>query len=584
MTEDWHKLISQPKYGIKKEKDIYISMRDGVRLAADVYRPDAEGKFPALLALSPYGKELQELVLSFPPQALPSNLWDGCIEAGDISYIVPRGYAHVIADLRGTGHSEGEYAGLSGIGRNEEGRDGYDLVEWIAQQPWCDGNVGMVGISYYAVMQIQTAAEQPPHLKAVFPYGGAYDIYRLNYHGGIFWLMLRAAIDGRGGDSGFAVKNVVSAMMKKLTKEEFERRVEERLNDPDVRNYPNFYHMLKYSQRSPVFLDLLLNPYDGPFYWEGEASTKFDKVEVPVYTGINWGRAWFVDDTINCYLGVKGPKKLLMMPFPPMVERPFHELHDLIIRWYDHWLKGIDTGVMDEPPIKIFVEGIRQWRYEEEWPLARTKWTEFYLRPRGRLSMESEPLDTDIVPPDGFYQAPPTVTNVVQSIKYTSPPMLEDMEVTGPIALYLYASIDTDDTNWMVKVRDVDPSGTKIEVSTGWLKASHRELDESRSTPWRPFHPHTRSEPVAPGKIYQYAIPIGAISNVFRAGHCIELEIRSIESAGDPTLVLLAPDSFHLNSSRATTHKIYRDKNHQSRLLLPVIPTEYRANKEDVGI
>jgi predicted acyl esterase len=261
-----------------------------------------------------------------------------------------------------------------------------------------------------------------------------------------------------------------------------------------------------------------------------------------------------------------------MMPLPPMVERPFHELHDLIIRWYDHWLKGIDTGIMDEPPIKIFVEGIRQWRYEEEWPLARTKWTEWYLRSRGRLSMEPEPLGTEIVPPDGFYQAPPTVTNLVQSIKYTSPSMLEDMEVTGPIALYLHASIDTDDTNWMVKVSDVDPSGSKIEMSTGWLKASHREVDEGRSTPWRPFHPHTRSEPVVPGEIYEYAIPIGAISNVFKAGHRIELEIRSIESPGDPKLALLAPDSFHLNSSRATTHKIYRDRRYPSRLLLPVIP------------
>lgn len=135
-----------------------------------------------------------------------------------MGYIVPRGYAHVIADSRGTGHSEGLYAGVSGIGGNLEGKDGYDLVEWVARQPWCDGNVGMIGISYYAVIQVQTAAERPPHLKAIFPFGGAYDTYRMNYHGGIFWVMLRAAIDGRGGDSGFAVKNVTSAMKKNLSR------------------------------------------------------------------------------------------------------------------------------------------------------------------------------------------------------------------------------------------------------------------------------------------------------------------------------------------------------------------------------
>jgi putative CocE/NonD family hydrolase len=164
------------------------------------------------------------------------------------------------------------------------------------------------------------------------------------------------------------------------------------------------------------------------------------------------------------------------------------------------------------------------------------------------------------------------MTSVAQSVKYASPPMLEDVEITGPIALYLYASIDSDDTNWMVKVNDVDPFGNKIELSTGWLKASHREVDETRSTLWRPCHPHTRSEPVVPGEIYKYAIPIGAMSNVFKAGHRIELEIKSAEFPGDPTLLLLAPDSFHLNSSRATTHKIYRDRNYPSHVLLPVIP------------
>ena len=138
--------------------------------------------------------------------------------------------------------------------------------------------------------------------------------------------------------------------------------------------------------------------------------------------------------------------------------------------------------------------------------------------------------------------------------------------------MYLYASIDTDDTNFIVKLYDVAPQGNRSLMTTGWLKASHRELDEGKSLPWRPHHPHTSSVPVVPGEINQYPIVIHSMSNVFRVGHSIELEISSQEPFGDASVALLPPDSFHLPSSRATTHKIYRDRNHASHLLLPVIP------------
>ncbi len=144
--------------------------------------------------------------------------------------------------------------------------------------------------------------------------------------------------------------------------------------------------------------------------------------------------------------------------------------------------------------------------------------------------------------------------------------------MTGPAALYLYASIDTEDTNFIVKLYDVDPHGGRAQMATGWLKASHRELDEKKSKPWRPHHPHTSSVPVTPGEMYQYAIRIYSFSNVFKAGHQIELELASQEPFTDPAMALLPPDSFHLPSGRSTTHKIYRDRNHPSHLILPVIP------------
>jgi hypothetical protein len=566
--KDWHELVSQPVYEkMKVLKDLSIMTQDGVRLAGEAYLPDAEGEFPALLVYEPFGKKHEEMALWFPPQTRPSDLWDGNLEAGNTRYLVSRGYAHVIVDVRGTGESEGEFPNMMG-----GGKDVYDVVEWVAGQTWCDGNVGMVGISYLAAMQVNGALEQPPHLKAIFPEGGHYDVYRLHYHGGILWLMPRAAYEGRGGDSAMPIRAPASVMKKTLPKEEFERRIEERLKDPDVKNYPNYHQILNYPDVKPMWLDVLLNPLDGPYWWGQEKRKDFSKIKIPVHYGAQWGRGWVTDETIECYLKAQGPKRLVLRQPPPMQERPFHQFHDEIVRWYDHWLKGKDTGVMDDPPIKLFVQGLNEYRYENEWPLARTKWTKFYLRSRHRLLPEPEQFDVGSVPPDGFYQAPLSVTSKVMSVAYTTPPFTEDFEVTGPIALYLKAVIDTDDTNWIIRMFDVDPSGRKVAITTGWLKASHREIDEARSKPWAPYYPHARSVPVKPWEVVEYPIKIHAMSNVFKKDHSMELEIRSNEDPFDPLLGVLPPDAFHLNSMRPTFHKIYRDRDNASYLLLPVIP------------
>ena len=250
---------------MKIEKNVRISMRDGVHLAADIYRPAADGKVPALLALSPYGKELQALALTMPPQARPSPLWDGGIEAGDIRAVVEHGYAHVIADVRGTGGSDGELVGNYDLGGHGEGKDVYDLVEWIAQQTWCDGNVGMIGISYFATVQVMGAAEAPPHLKAIFVNGGHFDLYELCYHGGIMWLMPRASREGRGGDSGVAVRKVSNKSRRVYSPDEYQARIRTRLADPDIAHWPNMVHVLNYPETHELWMDFILNPHDGPF-------------------------------------------------------------------------------------------------------------------------------------------------------------------------------------------------------------------------------------------------------------------------------------------------------------------------------
>ncbi len=559
MAKDWRQLISQPNYGIKVEKDVFVPVRDGVRLAVNIYRPDAEGKFPALLAMGGYGKELQEMLI--PPQPLrTSAIWDGNIEAGDTNEIVPRGYVHVIGDVRGIGNSEGEYPGM---GTPQEGEDGADVVEWIARQPWCDGNVGMIGYSYYGGMQLRVAIAQPPHLKSIFVSHVHADTYReVAYDGGILGLFLYGLWDGRHGTSGFAPKNAISQMMKNLPKEEFERRRRELLDHPDIKYYPNLYHLLNYPQKNPNFFDILMNPFDGPFWEERSIYPYFDKIKVPTYViGKTGGAQGFWD----VYTGLKTIKKLFVKPTGP-VERPWREDIELILRWHDHWLKGNDTGIMDEPQVKVFIPEANRYRYEKDWPLEGADYTNCYLRRWEGLSFEPELYQPE---PDCYLQQPLHLSTKRDSVKYISPALPADLEVIGQGALHLFASIDQDDTNWMVKLSDVASTGRETPVSRGWLKASHRALDASRSKPYHPYHLHTSAEPVKPGEINEYAIGLGNIVNVFKAGHRIKLEIESMESPRDPEIQIHYHP--HLNSSKTTLHKIYRNREYRSHLVLPVL-------------
>lgn len=568
--------ISMPHYPTADNmviaKDVFVPMRDGVNIATDIYRPEGEGKVPALLALGPYGKELQALSLTLPPQARPSPLWDGCIEAGDIRRVVDNGYAHIIADVRGTGQSQGELVGNYNTGGHGEGQDIYDLVEWIAAQPWCDGNVGMIGISYYASIMILGAAEQPPHLKAIFCNGGHFDLYELAYHGGILWFMPRASREGRGGDSGIGVNQVVSRTIRETDPDELKARIAERLQDPDIANWPNLVHLINYPKTRELFFDFVMNPTDGPFWRDNAPIAHAHKVTVPTYIQTKWGRGWTVEGHINTFNLLAGPKKLDLQPLPPMLERPFHENHDEMFRWYDYWLKGIDNGIMDEPAVNVFVEGKRDWRSSDQWPLPERELTEWYLRPRGRLSQKPEALDSKCAPPDGFYQAPMTVTATVEKLVWTTPAFEKPVEMTGSGSLDIYVELDAEDTNLIAKLYDVAPNGARQMITSGYLKASHRELDEAKSKADHPHHPHNRAVSVPVGEVLEYRILLYPFSNQFKPGHKLELELTCNESFVDTHAALLPPDSYHLPVGRPVTHKIYRDSRYPSRLVLPIIP------------
>lgn len=569
--DNWKEKISQSQYEITVEKDVFVPMRDGVKLAIDIYRPDAEGKFPALLAMGGYGKELQDLLIA-PQPMKKSAVWDGNIEAGDTPEIVPRGYVHVIADNRGTGISEGEFQGMW---TQQEGQDGYDLIEWIAQQPWCDGNVGMIGYSYYGKIQLKVAIEQPPHLKAIFVSHVVSDFYREQvYPGGVLSLFLYGLWDGRHGTSGFAPKNPVSQMVKTLPKEEFESRREALLNHPDIRNFPNMYHLLKYPYKNPQFFDCLMNPLDGPFWQTRSVYPFFDKINIPVHvvgkTPHTAQGYWSV------FNGLNTTKKLLVKPGEPE-ERPWREDIELIIRWYDHWLKGNDTGMMDEPPMKIWTPGEHKWRYADQFPPADTEWVDCYLRRWEGLTFSPELHQPE---PDYYLHLPLHLSNKRDWVQYVSPVLPETMEMMGPAALKLYAAIDQDDTNWIAHLFDVAPGGMEIRIARGFLKASHRAIDPDKSKPYAPYHTHASEDLVVPGEIYEYNISLGNLVYVFKPGHRIKLVIDSRESPRDPEMQIHFHP--HLCSSKPTLHKIYRNKTYPSRLILPIRPQD-RAITEMLG-
>lgn len=555
MNADWHDLISQPAYGLVAERGVRMKTRDGTTLAVDVFRPDSAGPFPALLSYSPYGKDVQRVLDQQRPHS--SRTGNGGQEAGDTGYFVSRGYVHVIADVRGSGDSEGTY---DFQGRREQ-TDGYDLIEWIADQPWCDGNVGMLGMSYFGVVQNLVAATRPPHLRAIAPYEAYTDRYRHSvHHGGIF-------------DEGFfhqwfehlSVRPQRPLIYDFLPEEEVRRRRDALLASPEIVDSPYMHIQLKYENKNPLMFDFLIEPHDGPYYWERSANRVLDRIEVPALLMARWsGWPIHLAGAFEAWKGITSPKKMIIMETEWITGplRPWRDHQDVILRWYDHWLKGVDTGMMDEPPITLLVKGSGRWRAEHEWPLARTAWTRFHLTGDGGLTREPGAAESSL----GFENDPwirPGLTS--PGLDFTTPPLAEPLEVTGPIALRLTATLDQPDATWIVTLRDVAPDGSSSVVTKGWLRASHRETDPERSEPYKPYHPHDRSVPVPVGERQPYDIELRETSMLFQTGHRLRLEVRGQDTQTEE------PVWYHTCNPVVTTHELVLGGDDGSFLLLPVI-------------
>ncbi len=510
-----------PVPGIEADANVYVTMRDGVRLAVDIYRPEQEGRYPALLSLSPYNKDIQRK----PPH------WSHAIESGATSFYVPKGYVHVIAQGRGGGLSQGQWRWFD----EKERTDGHDLIEWIAGQPWCSGNVGMIGDSYWSWSQYLAAASQPPHLKCICQCDATTDLYRdACYQGGIY-------------------------------------------NAEFMNNWIN-YHTNMFAWPGPVegklppmnlHYEIANHPCDGPWYWERSAWTKLDKIKTPVLSIAPQGGAMHFRGQLAGFTEIHAPKKLLVVPptgfWSHMRYLTDRALNRQMLRWFDYWLKGIDNGIMAEPPIAVFDSGSRRWRYENEYPLARTQWTKFHLREQAL-----DPAAPGAEAPDR-YRMPDSYAQLMAGkpvLAYATPPLDAPLTLWGPISLTLYASSTAIDTAWFVKLADIQPDGTARILSRGMLKASFRELDAARSKPGQPFHPFLRQELLDPNRIYEFQIELRPLFHTLKAGHRLQLQIASEDIQYNNPLrqldVLLLP--------WPVENTVYHDAAHPSHLVLPVIP------------
>ncbi len=517
------------------EENVMVKMSDGIRLAVDLYKPEIKGKFPALFAMSPYGKEFQR----YPGGIYPF------VEAGNINYFVSRGYVYVIADSRGSFPSEGRWDFFD----DREQQDGAELIEWAARQSWCDGNVAMIGESYYALIQYLVASLQPPSLKTIVPFDGMTDLYRdCSYHGGIW-------------TQGFMAYWTVNTCRRCLPPEGI--KVSKKWSLPEDIPTRNIFYAT-----------------DGPFYQERSAATKFGKIKIPVYHGVCPSRLVHYRGQLNAYAEINTPKKLVVAPGPPWASFYNEETCRHITRWLDYWLKGIDTKIMDEPPVVLYLAGSDEWRNEDEYPLARTKWTKFYLQSNGKAGEPPYGLLSEKVPgkdDQDSYLYPESQKKVEANLPvlgYLSPPLKEDTDIIGPASLTFYAASNGTDTAWFVKIDDEAPDGTIKMISKGWLKASHRQVDETKSKTGQPFHTHTRPAPIEPDKIYKYEIEIWPIFRTFKAGHKIRLRIASNDSH------IWDVDIFHAGVDNLVKNTIYHDRDFPSYLLLPVILGKSSGSKK----
>ena len=573
--------LADESYPVKVERNVPVKMRDGVILRGDIFRPDAEGKFPVLLQRTPYRRSVP---------------WG--YEVQFAQHTASRGYVVFLEDVRGRYSSDGVWTPFV-----HESEDGYDTIEWIAAQPYSNGKVGMFGASYVGATQMLAAMAHPPHLAGICPI-----VTASNYHDG--WTYQGGAFEQWFNES----------WTTGLAEDTFARKVENLGSSPEdvdalpLTSYPLFNHtpadVFDASTRNlaPYFLDWLAHPAYDDFWKRISIEEHYPDIRVPaLHVG-----AWydlFLGGTLRNYVGIKahggtedarngqhllvvvgghsgGGRKIGDVDFGPEAEKADDD--QIILAWYDFLFKGVQNEY-SRKPVRIFVMGVNQWRDEDDWPIARAKSTKFFLHSQGAANSDkgngslstsapaSEPSDKFTYDPanpvptvggplccDSNHLAPgPRDQRRVESradvLVYSTAPLDHDLEVTGPVRLDFFASSSAVDTDFTAKLLDVAPDGTAINLTEGILRAKYRDSQLSAT-------------PLTPNQVYALSVDLWATSNVFRAGHRIRLELSSSNFPRFDRNLNTGESAANSAKWVPATNTILHDAAHPSALVLPVVP------------
>jgi hypothetical protein len=564
--------------------NVPILVDDGTVLRADVFRPIAEGRYPVILTYGVYAKGLvfqdgypmqwEKMVTDYPEILQGSTNKYQNWETTDPERWVPHGYAVVRVDSRGAGWSPGFMSPNS----PRETEDLYQCIEWAGTQPWSSGKVGMLGISYYASNQWRVAAKHPPHLAAIIPWEGRNDNYRDNtYHGGILSQFLQR----------WAKHQVVNVQYGRGEKAKQNPSTGESIAGPVTLSDEELAQ-----NRIDVYEESKKHQLDDA--WHRDRSTDLSQVTVPLLTCANWGgQGIHPRGNFNGFMESSSQQKWLEAHGDSHWSH-FYSAYGRALqkRFFDHFLKGIDNGwEKQQPRVQLNIRHPGEkfvLRGENEWPLARTQWTKFYLNTAGMV----------LTPIPVAAGAPVEYEALGKGLTFWMPPMTKAAEISGPLAAKLFVSSSTNDADLFLIVRVFDPQGKELTfmgstdpntpIANGWLRASHRRLDPKRSLPYRPFHPHDRVEPLTPGKIYECDIEIISTCIVVPAGWQVALTVRGKDyeyegevsefgkkfvygTRGTGGMTHNDPDDRHADVFGGKV-KLYAGGQWGSYLLLPIIP------------
>jgi len=573
---------SEVRDGMQIDWDAPIRMNDGVVLRADVFRPLGDGKYPVIISYGPYAKGLSfqegyksnwSRLTKAAPEVLEgsSNKYQNW-ELVDPEKWVPDGYALVRIDSRGSGRSPGELDVWSA----RESQDIYECVEWAGTQPWSTGKVGISGISYYAMNQWTAGALKPPHLAALCIWEGSSDYYReLARHGGILSDFLNtwhprqvASVQHGVGDRG--AKSVVTgepvAGPDTLPEEELKKH---RTNTPE-------------EAKSHRFAD--------DYY--AARTADLSQIEAPLLSAGNWGgMGLHTRGNFEGYLRAGSQQKWLEVHGDTHFTHYYSNYGEALQKkFFGHFLKGEKTGWDKQPKVSLNIRHPDETfvlRAENEWPIARTKWTKYYLQPDTKELGTSVPGNETVV----------TYDTTGDGVTFVLPPMKKSLEITGPVAAKLFVSSDTTDADIFLVLRLFDPAGKevtyigsndpRVPVGLGWLRASQRKLDPKLSQPYRPWHTHDEEQPLKPGVPVELDVEIWPTSIVVPPGYRLALSVRGKDYEVDGKDIALPNAPYPMKGVGPFLHidpddrppAVFGGRNSlhfaagmQPYLLLPVIP------------